>query len=57
MECDACNKEATHSFNLRYSNVRQVRHKCCKKHHNIAMSKLRVFLKHVKKKVAKDNNE
>ena len=50
IECDACSKEATHSFMLRYSNIRQGRHKTCEKHYNIAMSKLMVFLKHVRKK-------
>lgn len=52
IECDACQKEATHSFKLRRSNINQPRYKCCEKHYNIAMSKLMVFLKHVRKKVA-----
>ena len=50
LECDACHKEATNSFQLRYSADNYVRHKACHKHYNIAMSKLMVFLKHVKKK-------
>jgi predicted amidophosphoribosyltransferase len=53
VECDACHKEATHSFNLRRSNTNNVRHVCCQKHYNIALSKLMVFLKHVNKKLAK----
>jgi len=50
LEYDATTKEATHSFNLRYSNTKSVRHKACNRHYNIAMSKLMVFLKHVRKK-------
>ena len=53
LECDACHKEATNSFMLRYSNTKQVRHKACEKHYNIALSKLMVFLKHVRKKEGK----
>jgi len=50
IECDACTKEATHSFNIRRAADNYVRHKVCLKHYNIAMSKLMVFLKHVRKK-------
>jgi hypothetical protein len=50
LECDACNKEATHSFILRRSNADKPRYKVCEKHYNIALSKLMVFLKHVRKK-------
>jgi hypothetical protein len=50
VECDACTKDATHSFNIRRAADNYVRHKCCEKHYNIAMSKLMVFLKHVRKK-------
>jgi len=56
LECDACTKEATHSFNLRYSNTKSVRHEVCERHYNIAMSKLMVFLKHVRKKNKPCNN-
>jgi hypothetical protein len=52
IECDACHKEATNSFQLRYSANNCVRHKACEKHYNIALSKLMVFLKHVRKKNA-----
>ena len=50
LECDACPKEATHSFNIRYSNINQVRHKVCRDCYNLAMSNLMKFLKHVKRK-------
>ena len=55
IECDACHKEATHSFQLRYSADNYVRHKCCEKHYGIAINKLMKFLKHVRKKVANSN--
>ena len=50
IECDACHEEATHSVILRRSNTDKPRYKVCEKHYNIAMSKLMVFLKHVRKK-------
>ncbi len=50
VECDACKKEATHSFQLRHSNDNIVRYSCCSKHYNIALNKLMVFLRHVKRK-------
>jgi hypothetical protein len=49
MCCDACEKKAVNSFNIRYSNTNIVNHKACKKHYNIAMSKPLTFLKHVRK--------
>ena len=49
MSCDACNKESVESFNIRYSKDNHVKHNACRKHYNIAMSKLLVFLKHVKR--------
>lgn len=53
LECDACEDEATHSFNLKYSITKNVRHKACKKHYKIALNKIRVFLKHVRRKANK----
>jgi hypothetical protein len=50
MECDACDKKAVESFNVRYSNTNIVKHKACRKHFNIAKSKPLVFLKHVRRK-------
>ena len=50
VECDACNKQATQSFQLRYSADNYIRHKCCQKHYNIALSKLMVFKKHIRRK-------
>ena len=55
IECDACNKEAVESFNIRYSNTNIVNHKACCKHYNIAISKIKVFLKHVRKKCKQEH--
>ena len=50
VECDACKEEAEYSFKIRRAADNYVRHRACQKHYNIAMSKLMVFLKHVKRK-------
>ena len=53
IKCDACEKAATHSFKIRYSNEKSDRHKVCEKHYNIATSDLIKFKKHLRKNKAR----